>query len=118
MTPPSLADAVAEAVAAFDAANHAFGRFVTYVVRPRNQPVPPAIQHVREALQDAAVLAPEATTTETAREFLDAVQEAQRRLAGFLAAPPPGYTIIEEVADAPDALAEAITLLSAALNET
>lgn len=114
MTPATLADTVAEAVAAFDAANHAFGRFVTYVVRPRNQPVPPAIQHVREALQDAAILAPEATTPVAAHAFLVALQAAQQRLGAFLAAPPSGYAL-EEAMAAPGALEEAITVLADAL---
>ena len=109
-----LGEAVAEATAAFDAANHAFGRFVTYVVRPRNQPVPPAIQRVREALQDAALSVPQTATLEAAIDFLTALRVARQRLDAFLAAPPAGYAL-EEARAAPEALEEAIQVLETVL---
>ena len=111
----ALAEAVAEAIEAFDAANHAFGRFVTYVVRPRNQPLPPTVQTVREALQEAALAVPHAPSVESAGEFLTALRAARVRLDAFLADPTPGYAL-EEARAAPGALEEAVALLEEALD--
>ncbi|MGD9894903.1 MAG: hypothetical protein AB7R89_09435 [Dehalococcoidia bacterium] len=109
-----LNDAITEATAAFDAANHAFGRFVTYAVRPHNQPIPPEVQRVREALQEAAICVPRQPTTDEARAFLDALRAAYDVAEQFLAEPPGRYAV-EEVRPAPDALDEAIQVLEAAL---
>ena len=106
--------AIAEATAAFDAANHAFGRFVTYAVRPRNQAVPPSVQAVRDLLQDAALAVPQETSVEAAQEFLTALWAALEGLTGFLGEPPPGYAL-EEARQAPGALEEAIAALEGAL---
>jgi hypothetical protein len=111
---PDLAGAVAEAVAAFDAANHAFGRFVTYVVRPHNEPVPPSVRYVREGFQEAAISFPEAPYPAAAREFLAALRACKARLDAFLADPPSGYQV-EEAMAAPEALEEAIDVLERAL---
>jgi hypothetical protein len=111
LPPPDLESAIAEATAAFDAANHAFGRFVTYVVRPRGA-LPASVSAVREALQEAAISVPEETTIAAAREFLAALENAAARLSAFLASPPPGYAL-EEAHAAPGALAEAIAVLRA-----
>jgi hypothetical protein len=105
---------IAEAVAAFDAANHAFGRFVTYVVRPHGEAVPRSVQVVREGLQDAALSVPQTPTVEAAGEFLAALRVAKELLDAFLAAPPAGYAL-EEAKAAPGALEEAIEVLTAAL---
>lgn len=105
---------MAEATLALDAANHAFGRFVTNIVRRQSNAVPAAIQAVREAFQDALLSAPDATTTEGAREMLAALRQAQERITAFLAAPPAGLELAEAIA-APPALEEAIAVLSGAL---
>ena len=109
LPPPDLESAIAEATVAFDAANHAFGRFVTYVVRPRGT-IPASVRTVREALQEAALSVPEETTTAAARAFLAALEDAAARLTAFLASPPPGYAL-EEAHAAPGALEEAIAVL-------
>lgn len=101
--------AIAEATAAFDAANHAFGRFVTYVVRRQSQTVPEPVQFVREALQDAALAVPQETTVEATREFLSTLLLAEARLAVFFQTPP-NYAL-EEARPATEALAEAIDAL-------
>ena len=113
LPPPDLESAIAEATAAFDAANHAFGRFVTYVVRPRGG-IPASVLTVREALQEAALSVPEEATTTAARDFLTALEDAAARLSALLASPPPGYAL-EEAQAAPGALEEAIDVLRAFL---
>lgn len=89
---------------------------MTYVVRPHNEPVPPAVQFVREGLQEAAVSFPEQQTAQAAGEFLEALLEAQRRLEAFLAAPPGDYAL-EEALAAPPALEEAIRFLRLVVRE-
>lgn len=106
--------AIAEATAAFDAANHAFGRFVTYAVRPHNEAVPPEVQAVRESLQEAAISVPQEATDAAAREFLGALRDAYVAVEQFLA-DPPGRYVLEEARPTPDALDEAIQALEAAL---
>lgn len=110
----ALAAVVAEATLALDAANHAFGRFVTNIIRRQSNAVPAEVQSVREAFQDALLCAPDATTIEGARDLLAALRLALARLNGFFAAPPAGYELAEAMA-APPALEEAIALLSAVL---
>jgi hypothetical protein len=110
----TLDTAIAEAIAAFDAANHAFGRFVTYVVRQRSKAIPPSVRVVREALQEAAMSVPQEASAEAAAEFLGALRLAGERLAAFLAGPPAGYAL-EEAMQAPGALEEAIAVLEQAL---
>jgi hypothetical protein len=104
-----LESALAEAVAAFDAGNHAFGRFVTYAVRPHGA-VPPAVQAVREQLQEAALAVPEVQSLGAARDFLAAVRNALDAVEAFLADPPMGYAL-EEARGAPEALQEAAAIL-------
>lgn len=104
--PGGLESALAAAVAAFDAGNHAFGRFVTYAVRPHGG-IPPSVQAVRERLQDAALAVPDAPSTDAAREFLTALKTALSAVDAFLADPPVGYAL-EEACVAPDALREAV----------
>ena len=110
---PSLDEAVAEAVAAFDAANHAVGRFVTYVVRPRGE-IPARLHGVRELLQEAALAVPQETTRSAAAEFLVALRAARHGIADFLASPPSGYPL-GEMLPAPDDLDEGIEVLERAL---
>ena len=109
-----LESAIAEATAAFDAANHAFGRFVTYAVRPHNEAVPPEVQAVRESLQEAAISVPQEATVAAAQDFLTALRDAYSAVERFLAASPGEYAL-EEAGPAPEALDEAIQMLEAAL---
>ena len=108
-----LALTIAEATAAFDAANHAFGRFVTYVVRPSGR-MPAAVQQVRELLQEAAITVPEEPTRQAIGEFAGSLRAAQAGLAAFFADPPEGYAL-EEALPTPEALDEAIEVLQRAL---
>lgn len=112
--PEDLGVAIAEAVAAFDVANHAFGRFVTYVVRPHGEAIPRRVQVVREGFQEAALSVPQTPSVEAAAEFLAALRAARDRLAAFLTDPGAEYRL-EEALAAPEALAEAIEILEAAL---
>ena len=112
--PDNLEYAIAEATAAFDAANHAFGRFVTYAIRPHNEVVPAEVQTVREALQEAAISVPQEVTATAAREFLSALRNAYVAVERFLGAPPGRYAL-EEARPTPEALDEAIQVLEAAL---
>ena len=108
-----LDEAITEAVAAFDAANHAFGRFVTYAVRARGE-VPPRIRAVRELLQEAALAVPQEASRPAAAEFLIALRAARHGLREFLASPPSGYPL-EEALPAPGALEEGIEVLERTL---
>lgn len=108
-----LSLAIAEATAAFDAANHAFGRFVTYVVRRGGRAIPPSVQTVREAFQEAAIAVPQESTTAAAAEFLPTLVAAQARLGAFFQSPPD--LALEEARPAEEALAEAIGVLEGIL---
>jgi len=107
--------AIVEAIAAFDAGNHAFGRFVTYEVRRRGSTIPPSVQTVRERLQEAALSVPQTGSIDEAIEFLAILLDANAAMRSFLAAPPAGYAL-EEALGAPEALDEAVAVLSAALS--
>jgi hypothetical protein len=113
----NLEAAIAEAVAAFDAGNHAFGRFVTYAVRPQGEAIPASVQAVREYFQDAALAVPESPSAEAAQAFLAALRRALAVVEEFLTRPPAGYALEEAVA-APGPLREAIDVLSAALESS
>ncbi len=83
-------------------------------MRPHNETVPPEVQVVRDALQEAAISVPQQKTIEGAREFLAALEAAQIAVEQFLAGPRGRYAV-EEAMAAPDALDEAIQVLRSAL---
>lgn len=82
----TLGEAIAEAIAAFDAGNHAWGRFYHYVVRraPAGVGVPP-VAPVRQALQEAALSVPRHGECEEARQFSAAIGLARQVVEVFVA---------------------------------
>ncbi len=108
----ALQEAVTEATAAFDAGNHAWGRFLLYVLRPyRGDPPAPDPSPVRAALQEAAVSVPHSTEAAELRAFLDALLAARRAVDAFIGRLPPDLRT-GDVLLAPDAFAEAIGWLA------
>lgn len=107
----TLEDAIAEAMAAFDAGNHAWGRFFVYVLRPY-QGIPPAPDPapVRAALQEAALSVPQAVDAAEARAFHDALFAAHRELVAFIARLPEPLRA-GDLLLAPDAFREAVERL-------
>ena len=107
----TLADAIAEATAAFDAGNHAWGRFFVYVLRPyRDIPPAPDASLVRAALQEAALSVPQAADAAEARAFHDTLLTAHRELTAFIAGLPESLRT-GDLLLAPDAFWEAIERL-------
>jgi hypothetical protein len=85
----SLPDAIAESTAAFDAANHAWGRYFLYVLRPyHGDPPAPDPSPVRSALQEAAISVPQSADIGEARAFADTLVAAYRAVESFVAALP------------------------------
>src|SRR5262245_34729870 len=85
----SLADAIAESTTAFDAANHAWGRYFLYVLRPyHGDPPAPDPAPVRAALQEAAISVPQTADINETRAFADALVAAYRAVESFVAALP------------------------------
>lgn len=108
--PVARSGALAEAVAAFDAANHAVGRYTQYVVRPTGRPLPPLLSPLRHALQEAAILVVEMESEDTLPTFYAALLQAHEYLTALLRSPADGFTR-EELAAAAEALREAIDQL-------
>jgi hypothetical protein len=72
---------------------------------------------VRELLQEAALTVPQEITWPAAAEFLTTLRAARQGISEFLASPPVGYAV-EEALPAPEALDEAIDLISRALTSS
>jgi hypothetical protein len=104
-------DTLREAIAAFDAGNHAWGRFHLYTFRRyHDNPPAPGPAAVRAALQEAVLSVPHSGDEQEIREFRVAVSAALRELEAFIALlPDPLRT--SDVLQAPEALAEALELL-------
>lgn len=102
-------DALDEAVLAFDAGNHAWGRFRHFVLgeTPAAQGVP--ADDVRDALGEAAIRAAEVRETGPA-PLLDAVRSTRAALRVYRGALP-AETPLSEVDQAIDAFEEAVLLL-------
>lgn len=108
----ALQQAISEATAAFDAGNHAWGRFLLYVLRPyHGRPPAPDPSPVRIALQEAALAVPHTADAADLRAFLDALLIAHREVEAFIAHLPPDLRT-GDVLVAPDAFAEAIAVLA------
>ena len=104
-------DHIREAIAAFDAGNHAWGRFYLYTLRRYTGAVPDS-SGVRTALQDAVLAVPHEGHDHQVREFRTAIAAALRAIEAFIAdAPAPLRT--GDLLQAPEALAEALDLLQA-----
>ncbi|MER3421186.1 MAG: hypothetical protein C4290_12000 [Chloroflexota bacterium] len=107
-----LGQAIAAAIEAFDAGNHAWGRYLHYVLRPyrSEHPEAPSPVRVRAALREAALSVPHSREREELRAFYNALLLARRALRDFIAAlPDPLRTA--DLLMAPDAFAEAMTYL-------
>jgi hypothetical protein len=108
----ALGQAIAAAIEAFDAGNHAWGRYLHYVLRPyrAEHPDAPSPARVRAALREAALSVPHSRDPEELRAFFNALLVARRALRDFIAAlPDPLRTA--DLLMAPDAFAEAMTYL-------
>ena len=78
------AAAVADAVAAFDAANLAWGQFYQNTWRLRREAERAPAQAVREALGEAAIRVPDLSTAGGLQGFVTALDEAHAQLDAFV----------------------------------
>jgi len=108
----ALNQAIAAAIEAFDAGNHAWGRYLHYVLRPyrAEHPEAPSPARVRAALREAALTVPHSREREELRAFFNALLVARRPLRHFIAVLPDASRTAD-LLKAPDAFAEAMTYL-------
>lgn len=112
VTADDLTDALAEATAAFDAGNHAWGRFYLYVLRRyQGEPPAPDAAPVRSALQEAALSVPQEATRAAACEFAAALAAVCGALAVFVDALPETLRTGDAVV-APESFEEALAALA------
>lgn len=112
-----LREAIAEATAAFDAGNHAWGRYLLYVLRPyHGRPPAPDPAPVRVALQDAALSVPQRADAAEARAFAEALAVARRAVEAFIDGLPDTIRT-GDVLVAPDAFTEALDALRPVLGD-
>lgn len=103
--------AIAEAVALFDAGNHAWGRFYQYLyLRHPGHPPAPDAAPVREALREAAISVPQTDAAAELQTFASAVAGVYEAITTFLAIAPPSLRV-GEVLTTPDSLRECLRLL-------
>ncbi len=84
-----LAQAIADAIAAFDAANLAWGQFYQHTWRGRGEAARAQAQPLREALGEAAISVPASTSGGSAdalRVFVVAIEAARVQLRQFISA--------------------------------
>ena len=112
----ALEQAIAEATSAFDAGNHAWGRFYLYVLRRYRGSLPaPDPAPVRTALQEAALAVPQTANAEEAWVFAEALAAALRELQAFIDALPDPLRA-GDVLVAPGAFADALRALQPVLS--
>jgi hypothetical protein len=107
---PLSPETLEDAIAAFDAGNHAWGRYRHFVLSARPAALAVPTQQVRDALSEAAISVPDAQSGEPG-PFLAALREtlaALRRYRAFLPADVP----LAEIEEAEGDFAEAIALLA------
>jgi hypothetical protein len=102
---------VREAIAAFDAGNHAWGRFYLYTARRAANAVPDP-SPVRTALQDAVLAVPHEGHDHQVREFRAAIAAAHRVIEAFIIEAPESLRT-GDLLQVPEAFAEALELLDA-----
>src|SRR5690349_5328812 len=108
----ALVEAIAAATEAFDAGNHAWGRFLLYVLRPyHGPPTAPDPAPLRAALQEAAISVPQHPTTSEARAFINALLIAYRE-AQTLTEHLPESIRTGDILTVPESFAEAIRALA------
>ncbi len=100
---------LADAIAAFDAGNHAWGRYRHFVLGATPAALAVSTAPLREALSEAAICVPDAQTGDSAA-LLAAIRAACDRLDAYRAALPAEVPRTELDAAAED-FAEAIALL-------
>lgn len=100
---------IEDAILAFDAGNHAWGRYRHFVLSAL--PVPPSVsaEPVREALQEAAISVPDARTGDV-RPFLAGLHDAHDGMLRYRNALPAGIQLTE-IDEAIGDVEEAIALL-------
>lgn len=106
-----LSDPLREAIAAFDAGNHAWGRFYHYTLRRAAGPAPDA-SDVRAALQEAVLAVPHDGHDHQVREFRTAIAAARLAIENFILDAPETLRT-GDLLEAPEALTEALELLDA-----
>ncbi len=107
-----LPDDLVEAIAAFDAGNHAWGRFYLYILRPyRGDPPPPDPTAVRAAFQDAVLTVPESADPEAIHEFTTAIRIASALVDAYVDVLPQSLRA-GDLLSVPEALAEALASLA------
>jgi hypothetical protein len=79
-------DVLAAAVAAFDAGNHAWGRYRHFVLSATPAALTVSTAPVREALSEAAICVPDAQESGDYVPLLAAVHLTRERLQGYCAA--------------------------------
>jgi len=83
------ATAVADAIAAFDAANLAWGQFYQHAWRLRSEAERALAQPLREAMGEAALSVPDPPSPEALRDFVQALDVAHVQLQQFVDAVDP-----------------------------
>ncbi len=109
--PAPSGEALAEAVAAFDAGNHAWGRYRHFVLPAEPGAAGVSTQPVRDALREAAICVPDAQAGDYL-PLLAALRRTRVQLDAYLHALPPAVPRVE-LDLAAEAFAEAIELLEA-----
>jgi hypothetical protein len=87
-------DVVEEAIAAFDAGNHAFGRYRHFVLSAHPEALAVSATEVRDALQEAAIGVPDAQAGD-ATSLVAGVRATLALLARYRAALPAGVPLLE-----------------------
>lgn len=109
--PAPAAEQLAEAVVAFDAGNHAWGRYRHFVLPGEPIAAPISTQPLRDALREAAICVPDAQAGDYL-PLLAALHSTQVQLSAYVHALPPAVPRVE-LDQAAEAFAEAIDLLEA-----
>lgn len=105
----AMAGAVAEAVAAFDAGNHAFGRYRHFVLSAHPEALAVSATKARAALQEAAISVVDANAGDAAALRI-ALHTARDEVARYRQALPQGVPVAE-LDEAIEDLDEALALL-------
>ncbi|HLZ68922.1 MAG TPA: hypothetical protein VKV26_03330 [Dehalococcoidia bacterium] len=107
--PPLSQATLAEAIAAFDAGNHAWGRFRHFVLPTAPAALAVSTASVREALSEAAICVPDTRPGEH-QALLAALRQTRERLDAYAAALPAAVPRTE-LDQAAEDFGEAIALL-------
>lgn len=106
----SLAEAIQDAVSAFDAANLAWGRFYQHTWAGHSEAHRLGAEPVRQALGDAALAVPAENDPAEVARFIAALRTAHEQMLAFLDGLPASEA--EELSEVPAGLAEAVDTLA------